>query len=87
MMTSLPQITAPMVRRMSDLARNAARYHEAAAKLQRLCDALGIDGIDAALQYGHVSELTGFVALTGELPASRSEMMAYRAGLILGASR
>ena len=87
MMTSLPQITAPMARFVNNLARNAARYYEAADRLQRLCDALGIDGIDAALQYGHVSELTGFVALTGELPASRSEMMAYRAGLILGVSR
>ena len=85
MMTSLPQITAPMARFVNNLARNAARYYEAADRLQRLCDAVGIDGIDAALQYGHVNELADFVALYGRLPSSFGEMVAYRLGVELRA--
>ena len=77
-LSELMQITAPMARFASGLARDAARYYAAADRLQRVCDVAGIDGIDDALKFGHVSELADFVALYGRLPGSQSEMTYFR---------
>ena len=77
-LSEIAQITAPMARFVSGLARDATLYYEAADRLQRLCDRIGVAGIDEALQFGHVSELADFVALTGRLPESRAEMIFYR---------
>ena len=77
-LADIAQMTAPMARFVSGLARDAALYYEAADRLQRVCDAAGVDGIDDALKFGHVTELADYVALYGRLPEFKSEMVYFR---------